>query len=113
MDSGRYAYPAEKLAAARRILMAPHPKGEADSFGHSFFECDLGLRDVRPADLDDSAQSWVSTIRRLMDTTGIDDPQGRGTSFLKAERLSIDDKYQFSKAVYEVADWFHERFMVR
>lgn len=79
MTSQLYAYPAEKLAAARRMLMAPHPKGEADSFGHAFHECELGLRDVRPDDLDDSARSWVRTIRQAMDTTGIDDPQGQGT----------------------------------
>ncbi len=113
MTSGHYAYPSEKLAAARRILMAPHPKGEADAFGHAFHECSLGLRDVRPDDLDDNARSWLRTIRETMDTTGIDDPQGRGTWFIKAERLSIDQKSPFSSAVDELAHWFHERFMGR
>jgi hypothetical protein len=39
MTSAKYRYPAEKLAAARRILMLPHPKGEADSLGVAFLEC--------------------------------------------------------------------------
>lgn len=108
-----YKYAAEKLAAARRALMAPHPDGEADSFGHAFLECDFGIRDVQLDKLDDNARTLIATIRRLMDTTGIDDPQDRGTWFLKAERLNVDDKCQFSRAIDELADWFHERFMGR
>ena len=113
MTSGSYAYPSEKLAAARRTLMAPHPKGEADSFGFAFHECSLGLRDVRLEDLDDNARSWVEIIRETMDTTGIEDPQRRGAWFIKAERLSIEEKSRFSSAVDELAFWFHERFMDR
>jgi len=93
--------------------MAPHPRGEAESFAAAFHECQLGLRDVWPDDLDDNARSWVSTIRRLMDTTGIDDSEGRGTSLLKAERLTIEEKYHFSRAVDALAHWFHERFKAR
>lgn len=113
MTSGHYGYPAEKFRTARRILMAPHPNGEADSFARAFHECDLGLRDVCSDDLDDNARSWVRTIRQTMDTTGIDDPQGRGKWFIKAERLSIEEKSRFSSAVDELADWFHGRFMGR
>ena len=113
MISTSYRYAAEKLAAARRALMAPHPDGEADSFGHAFHECDFGLHDMQFDKLDDNARSWVMTIRETMNTTGIDDPQDRGTWFLKAERLSADDKCRFSRAVDELADWFHERFMGR
>lgn len=111
MASEHNKYPAEKLAAARRILKAPHPNGEADSFAHAFHECDLGLRDMRAEDLDDSARSWLRTIKQAMDTTGIDDPQGRGRWFVKAEKLSIEEKSRFSSAVDELADWFHERFV--
>jgi hypothetical protein len=93
------------------MLMAPFPKGEAFSFAMAFHECHLGLRDIRSDDLDDSARSWVSTITRLMDTASIDDPHSRGTWLLKAERLSIDEKSEFSQAVDSLADWFHGRFM--
>lgn len=48
-----------------------------------------------------------------MDTTGIDDPQGRGTWFLKGERLTTEEKFRFAAAVDELAYWFHERFMGR
>ena len=113
MASERYGYPAEKLSAARRILMAPHPEGEAVSFGHAFLECEHGLRHMRPEDLDDNARHWVSTIREIMDTAGVVDPHRRGTAFVKAERLSIEDKHRFSAAVDELAHWFHDRFMGR
>lgn len=111
MTSELYKYPAEKLAAARRILMAPHPKGEADSFAHAFLECEHGLRDIRLEDIDDSARSWLRTIKQAMDTSGIDDTQGRGRSFVKAENLSIEEKSQFSSAIDELADWFNEKIM--
>jgi hypothetical protein len=75
----KYAYGSEKLAAARRGLMAPHPAGEATSYAGAFHECMLGLKDMRDEDLDDSARRWISTIRRISDTAGVDDPTGRGT----------------------------------
>src|SRR5205814_5816866 len=106
----RYRYPAEKLNAARRALMAPHPKGEPDSFAHALHEFDHGLRGLKPDDLDDNARGWVATIRRIMDTTGVHDPQGRGTALVKAETLSIDDKFKFSGAVDELAHWFDSKF---
>jgi hypothetical protein len=46
-----------------------------------------------------------------MDTASIDDPHSRGTWLLKAARLSIDEKSEFSQAVDSLADWFHGRFM--
>ena len=113
MSLDRYAYPAEKFAAARRILMVPHPKGEAYSIAVAFHECELGLGDMQPDDFDDDAKRWVSTVTSLMDTTGIDDQHGRGTAFIKAESLSVDEQSQFAHAIDSLADWFHARFMGR
>lgn len=113
MDSGRWAYPAEKFATARRILMAPHPNGEADSFVAAFHECELGLRNVRVDDLDDDAQSWVSAINWTLATTGMEDTTGRGTWPLKAESLGVEEKSRFASAVNGLADWFRDRFMSR
>lgn len=79
MNTAKYKYPAEKFAAARLILMAPHPKGEADSFGRAFIECGYGLDNLSIDDLNDYARSLVQTVKQTMDTTGIDDPNGRGT----------------------------------
>lgn len=110
MNTAKYRYPAEKLTAARGILMAPHPQGEAKSFSRAFLECDLGLRDMSVDDLDDSARSWVQTIKQTMDTAGIDDPNGCGKWFVKAEQLSIEEKYSYSSAVDELAEWFQEKF---
>lgn len=46
-----------------------------------------------------------------MDTKGIDDPNGRGTWYVKAEELSIEEKYEFSSAVDQLASWFNAKFM--
>lgn len=110
MINNKYRYAAEKLSAARWTLMAPHPQGEASSFAAAFHECMLGLRDLRPEDLDDSARLWLATIERTMDTTGIEDPSGPGTWTIKAERLSVDERLEFSSAVDGLADWLGHRF---
>jgi hypothetical protein len=110
MISSQWAYPSEKFAVARRILMAPHPNGEAKSFVAAFHECQHGLRSVSNSDLDYSARSWVATITATLDTTGIDDPSGHGTWIIKAESLGVEEMSRFSDAVSGLADWFHARF---
>ena len=93
--------------------MAPHPRGEAASYAGASHECMLGLKDLRPKDLDDNARSWVATIERTIDATGIEDRSGRGTWTIKTEGLSIEEKQQFSDAVDELAHWLDHRFWER
>jgi hypothetical protein len=113
MIENHYGYPAGRFYGARRALMAPHPRGEDYSFGLAFGECHHGFGSIRDEHLDDDARRWVRTIRETMNTDGIEDPQGRGTWFLKAERLTLEEKSRFSSAVDELAHWFRERFMGR
>ena len=109
MFNPKWRYPAEKLSAARRNLMAPLPAGEAAAYASAFHECELGLHDVRADDLDDSARAWLRTIQQTMDTKGIEDRSGRGTWHAKAERLTLEEKHAFSAAVDELAFWFDRR----
>jgi hypothetical protein len=109
MGSKDFRYAAEKLSAARRTLMAPHPRGEAESYAGAFHECMLGLRDHGVGDFDDSARPWYETVVRTMDTKGIHDPDGRGTWVMKAEQLSVDERVDFSSAVDELAYWCSHR----
>lgn len=102
-----FMYAAEKLDAARRSLMLPHPRGEAQSLANAFHECMLGLGGVRLDDLDENARSWLRTIRETSDTEGIEDPTGqKGTWYIKAERLKDDEKQAFAHAVDELSHWF-------
>jgi hypothetical protein len=109
MASQDFRYLAEKLSAARRNLMAPHPLGEAASFAGAFHECMLGLMDHGPEDFDDTSRPWYETIRRTMDTTGIQPSGERGTWEIKAEGLTVDEKLDFSGAVDELAYWSDDR----
>ena len=109
MKYNPYRYPAEKFSTARRNLMLPHSRGEAESIAMAFHEMTLGLEDIEDEHLDDNARSWVRTIERLMDDEGIDDPAGEGTWKLKAEKLSVDEKLELSHAVDELAHWFDSR----
>lgn len=103
----KFAYAAEKFAAARRNLMLPHTQGEAESIKHAFHECDLGLRELDRDALDESASAWVRELEGLMDTSGLTDPTGeRGTWAIKAEQLTVDEKIELSQLVDSLACWF-------
>jgi hypothetical protein len=79
----------------------------------AFNQCSHGLLDITGEDLDDNAWIWVKTLRAAIETTGSEDPAERGTSVLKAERFTLDQKADFSFAVSELATWFHDLFMSR
>ena len=52
----------------------------------------------------------MRTIKRLMDTNGIDDPARRGTATVRAERLNMAQRGEFSPAGETLAQWFNRRF---
>jgi len=105
-----YMYLAEKLRDARRALMLPHPQGETESIVNAFSECSKVLRIQPTPNLDDSAIGWAETILALMDTSKFDESAGDGTWDLKASSLSIEDKYELSNAVDQLASWAHSKF---
>jgi hypothetical protein len=104
------AYQAEKLSAARRVLMLPHPRGEAESIAEAFELCSRAFFRFDTNALDDNARRWILTIKDFMDTSGIDNVGGRGTYVIKAERLTNDEKRELSNAVDELAHWFKQHF---
>ena len=106
-----FMYQAEKLGAARDSLFLPHPKGEAASIVGAFQECDIAFRnfDVDTVKNDD-ARRWIDAIRDFMDTSGIEDPTGQGTSIIKAEQMDEGDKSDFVRAVDGLASWFEKAF---
>ena len=106
----QFSYQSEKLSAARKSLMLPHPQGEARGVANAFQECMHAFHDLRQELLDDDARRWVRTIQDFMDTAGIDDAAGRGTFLVKAEQLTADDLFELSRAVDELAYWFDRHF---
>lgn len=104
----KYSYQAEKFAAARSALMLPHPKGEAASIASAFHECHLGLHQIDRSQLDDNAKDWLATLDALMDASGLADSHGKGLWQIKAETLTVNDKFELSRIVDELAHWFAE-----
>ena len=76
---------------------------------NAFSECSKVLRIPPLPDLDYSAGGLAETILGLMDTSKFDESAGDGTWDLKASRLSVEDKYQLSNAVYELASLAHSK----
>lgn len=106
----KFAYPAEKLAAARRSLMLPPPEIEADAIAGAFAECDLGLHGLCDDDLDVNARDWIAKLRELMDTSGLADPSFRGLWSVRASGLTQNQKTELARIVDELAAWFDARF---
>ncbi|MCY1462068.1 hypothetical protein D9M71_798020 [compost metagenome] len=101
-----YEYAASKLSTARRILMLPHPNGEAESIAMAFHEIHLGLMDIDRSKLDDSARGWARTLDEVMDTAGLEDNEKVGLWTVKARTLGVDDLIDLSMAVDELQFWF-------
>ena len=101
-----YAYQAQTFSAARRNLMLPNAHGEAHSVFHAFNECIHGLHNLNRDGLDDRARQWVADLEKLMDTTGIEDPDKYGPYRLKAEQLTNPQKVELSRTIDELANWF-------
>ena len=100
----------EKLCAARRSLMLPHPRGEEESLVSAMHECSLGLgSSARPEDFDEHADGWVRTIQQTIDTTGLVALGDEGTFMVKARSMSDDDRMTFANAVDELAFWTGDR----
>jgi hypothetical protein len=113
-----FGYQMETFSKARGVLMAPHPKGEAESFMHAFNECGHGLRDLEtkhPSDdgLNDNVRGWLKIVRRIMDTSQIQPDSVKGTHLQKAEQLTIDEKFEFSHTLDELASWFAMTFWTK
>lgn len=111
MAKDRFANQADKLSQARRSLMAPHARGEEYSFAAAFHACSQAFHrfDVSRVK-DDEAVGWIETIKRLTDTTGVEDPTAEGTWVQRARQMTFEEKYEFSKAVDELANWFKREF---
>jgi hypothetical protein len=105
-----FGYQSEKFSLARRAIMIPFPRGEAQGIADAFLACHLGLMDLKRELLDDNAREWVETVERAMDTSGIEDPQHLGTFFVKASRMSVDEQREFANAIDELAHYFHREF---
>jgi hypothetical protein len=102
-----FAYQAEKLSAARRNLMLPHPRGEEQSIASAFAEISLGFHEMDEDKLDDYARGWIEQIRELMSTESIKEAiPGEGLYTAKARDLKIHDRYLLSQTVDALAYWF-------
>lgn len=100
------SYAAEKFSDARRMLMLPHPHGEAHSIANAFAECDHGLSDLNISSLSDDVQRLVAELKAIKSTVGLTDPDQIGLYKVKAALLTEDERFSFSTLVDELAYWF-------
>ncbi len=104
-----FSYQLEKLNQARRALMLPLVADEAEHFALAFDACWLGLgrdRDVRKELTEQDPKRWIDLMLKTIDTDGMKDPDQKGTYFLKATRMTTEEKREFCDAVDNLANWF-------
>src|SRR5260221_9550044 len=92
MEPGKFGYQLQKLAEARRFLMAFYLK-EAARFGNAAACCQSALREFDSAAVKDRAvRAKVETLKSLMEVA--------------AGSMTYDQRVVFGTVVDEVADWF-------
>ena len=112
MTKDRFDYQTQKLSQARSALMAPHPWGEEKSFAEAFDHCTGAFKNFDVTRVKDKdACGWIETIKRLKDTTDVQDPTDEGTLVHRARAMSLEEKREFSNAVDELASWFRWEFL--
>ena len=111
MAKDRFSYQSEKLSQARSSLMLPHSMGEERSVAFAFEFCGRAFHqfDVGRVE-DENARQWIDTIKRYMNTEGVEDPTGEGTWVQRARMMTTDEKREFSDAVDQLASWFDREF---
>jgi len=104
----KYVDQAETFSTARRSLMLPHPRGEQDSIARAFHECRLGLHDLDRNGLDENARGRVKRLEELMATAGFSDAN-RGAEAVEVRELSLQEKFELSRIIDELAYWFRQK----
>jgi hypothetical protein len=105
----KYVHQAETFSIARRLLMLPHPRGEQDSITRAFHECRLGLHDLDRDGLDENARGRVERLEELMASAGFSDANRVGAEAVKARELSLEEKFELSRIIDELAYWFRQK----
>ena len=81
-----------KLSQARSALLAPHPRGEEQSFAEAFRYCAEAFDRFDLDKLDEAEKNLAQTVHRLMDVTGLEDKSGRGAHYERARLMSTDER---------------------
>ena len=105
----KYVHQAETFSTARRALMLPHPRGEQDSIAKALHECWLGLHDLDRDGLDENARGRVKKLEELMAISGFSDANHVGAEAVKASELSLEEKFELSRLIDELAYWFRQK----
>lgn len=101
-----YRRAASQFAAARRILMLPHPDGEAESVSRALHEVDTALENLDRSRLDEHAEKWLSELAVLMDYSDVVDEEGKGRAYAKVRTFNIDNLSHLSQLVDDLQSWF-------
>lgn len=107
MTQDSFHYQSEKLSGALFTLMAPHPEGEDKSFAFAFQDCTLAFMNFDVTQVKDkNARGWIETIKRLMDTSNVQEKTDEGAWLNRARAMNSEEKREFSLAVFELEHWF-------
>ena len=107
--NAKTVYLSKCVGTARRVLMLPHPEGEASDIAHAMSEISLGLHGFDASSIgNEDARRLLKQITEAMDVAGLEDPDGRGLNYVKADQMSIDERAAFSHAVSELSSYLDD-----
>lgn len=113
MLDGTTCYLWEKFTNARRSLIAPHESGEEMSFQSAFHSCSLGLHNLELSTRKITDSECLDYLKTVRDVIEVDDLKPEYESELwsvRYNRMTVDQKREFSSAVDWLADHFTEEY---
>ena len=106
--NAQLSYLSKCVRTAQRMLMLPHPKGEAHDIASAMSEILQGLHGCNINDInDDNGRRCLKRIQNAMDVIGLEDADDKGLYFVKAKSMDIDERADFSHAVSELSSSLH------
>jgi hypothetical protein len=97
-----FCYPMEKFTMARRLLMLPHPLGEAAAIESAVHECQLGLQQLPEEVVDEDTRERIRRLKAVIDAARIEEAE-----------LSVVQQRELSDLVDALAEVFTRQFYHR
>ena len=96
---------ADRLSRARTELMAPHRKGEEQSFIEAVIQCREAFKHFDVTRVEDkSARDNIETIKNFIDNIDAQDSREGLVQYIRT--MDLEEKCKFSKSVDALANWF-------
>jgi hypothetical protein len=101
-----FHYQYKKLIQAQLVLTEVFWNGDVKSVALAFQHCTDAFKDFDVTQIkDEKAYHRIEAIKRLIDTTNVQDDTGEGIFIHCARAMNLKEKDEFSNALFHLVRW--------